>query len=87
MSACYLKQENYKRCIETADKVGLYSYINFFFVHYIYYDFIYYQALSYDQKNFKALFRKGKSLGELGYFEKAEEILSGLIAKNPSGML
>ncbi|KAI6123590.1 hypothetical protein EV401DRAFT_1271570 [Pisolithus croceorrhizus] len=52
MSACHIKQENWKRAIETADK-----------------------ALAKNPKNSKALFRKGKALGEIGYFEKAETAL------------
>ncbi|KIO15235.1 hypothetical protein M404DRAFT_991954 [Pisolithus tinctorius Marx 270] len=52
MSACHIKQENWKRAIETADK-----------------------ALAKNPKNTKALFRKGKALGESGYFEKAETAL------------
>jgi hypothetical protein len=31
------------------------------------------------------LFRKGKALGELGFFEKAQTVLEGLKKKNPSG--
>ncbi|KAI6108068.1 hypothetical protein F5141DRAFT_1005355, partial [Pisolithus sp. B1] len=53
MSACHIKQENWKRAIETADK-----------------------ALAKNPKNSKALFRKGKALGEIGYIEKAETALS-----------
>ncbi|KAH9902718.1 hypothetical protein C8Q73DRAFT_671496 [Cubamyces lactineus] len=37
------------------------------------------KALSYNPKNRKALFRKAKAQGELGYFEKAEKILEDLI--------
>jgi len=55
MSACHIKQNNWKRAIETADK-----------------------ALAKDGKNYKAMFRKGKALGEQGYFEKAEKILEQL---------
>ncbi|KAI0950989.1 hypothetical protein AcW1_008149 [Taiwanofungus camphoratus] len=59
MSVCHLKQSNWKRAIETADK-----------------------ALAQNGNNFKALFRKAKALGELGYFEKAEKILEELLEKN-----
>jgi len=59
MSACHIKQGNWKRAIETADK-----------------------ALAKDSENQKALFRKGKALGELGFFEKAEKLLSDLLAKD-----
>jgi len=52
MSACHLKQENWRRAIDTADK-----------------------AIAKNPANSKALFRKGKALGELGYFEKAETVL------------
>ncbi|KAG8213315.1 hypothetical protein J3R82DRAFT_11795 [Butyriboletus roseoflavus] len=52
MSACHLKQENWKRAVDTADK-----------------------AIAKNPANSKALFRKGKALGELGYFEKAEVVL------------
>lgn len=37
--------------------------------------------------NLKALFRKGKALGEQGYWEKAEPIMRDLLKKNPAGML
>ena len=62
MSACHLKNENWKRCVETADA-----------------------ALAKNGDNFKALFRKGKSLGELGYFEKAETLFGDLLKRNPAG--
>lgn len=62
MSACHLKQENWQRCIETADA-----------------------ALAKNGENFKALFRKGKAYGELGFFEKAEPILLDLLKRNPAG--
>ncbi|KAI5122894.1 hypothetical protein M0805_007572 [Coniferiporia weirii] len=42
------------------------------------------KVLALNQDNHKALFRKGKALGELGYFEKAEKILTDLITKNPN---
>ena len=44
--------------------------------------------MSYNPKNRKALFRKAKAQGELGYFEKAEKILEDLIKDaEPTGML
>lgn len=52
MSACHIKQEKWKRALETADK-----------------------ALAKNPKNSKALFRKGKALGEMGLFVKAETAL------------
>ncbi|TFK45861.1 TPR-like protein [Heliocybe sulcata] len=61
MSACHMKQGNWQRALDTADK-----------------------ALKKNEKNYKALFRKGKALGELGYFEKSEKILEDLLQKNPS---
>ncbi|TFY78053.1 hypothetical protein EWM64_g5959 [Hericium alpestre] len=61
MAACHIKQENWKRALETADK-----------------------ALAKNADNYKALFRKGKALGELGYFERAEKILEDLLQKNPA---
>jgi len=61
MSACHIKQENWKRALETADK-----------------------ALAINENNYKAIFRKGKALGEQGYFERAEKILEDLVKKNPS---
>ncbi|TCD64909.1 hypothetical protein EIP91_003445 [Steccherinum ochraceum] len=39
------------------------------------------KALSKNSLNTKALFRKGKALGELGHFEKAEKILNDLLTK------
>lgn len=32
------------------------------------------------------MFRKGKALGELGYFERAEKVLEELKTKNPTGI-
>lgn len=61
MSACHLKNQNYKRAVETADK-----------------------ALAKNEKNFKAMFRKGKALGEQGFFEKALKVLNELKTQNPS---
>jgi len=61
MSACHMKQGNWQRALDTADK-----------------------ALKKNEKNYKAMFRKGKALGELGYFEKSEKILEDLLQKNPS---
>ncbi|TFY69518.1 hypothetical protein EVG20_g3126 [Dentipellis fragilis] len=61
MSACHIKQENWKRAQETAEK-----------------------ALAKNPDNFKALFRKGKALGEQGFFERAEAILEDVARKNPA---
>lgn len=61
MSACHLKNENYKRAIETADK-----------------------ALAKNEKNYKAMFRKGKALGELGFFEKAQKVLNDVKTQSPA---
>ncbi|KAF9484411.1 TPR-like protein [Pholiota conissans] len=61
MSACHLKNQNWKRAAETADK-----------------------ALAKNENNYKALFRKGKALGEQGFFEKAVKILEDLKTKNPT---
>lgn len=33
------------------------------------------------------MFRKGKALGELGFFEKAEKVLEEVKTKNPTGTL
>ncbi|KII85220.1 hypothetical protein PLICRDRAFT_45401 [Plicaturopsis crispa FD-325 SS-3] len=60
MSACHLKNGNYQRALETANK-----------------------ALAKNEANYKAMFRKGKALGELGYFEKAQKVLDELVSKNP----
>jgi hypothetical protein len=46
----------------------------------------FYQALAKNENNYKAMFRKGKALGELGFFEKAEKVLEELKTKNPSGL-
>ncbi|EED81198.1 predicted protein [Postia placenta Mad-698-R] len=59
MAACHLKQSNWKRAIETADK-----------------------AIAQNADCYKALFRKAKALGELGFFEKAEKILEDLLKKD-----
>jgi tetratricopeptide (TPR) repeat protein len=61
MSACHLKNENWQRALECANK-----------------------ALAKNENNYKAMFRKGKALGELGFFEKAEKVLEELKTKNPS---
>jgi len=61
MSACHLKNENWQRALETANK-----------------------ALNKNENNFKAMFRKGKALGELGFFDKAEKVLEDLKTKNPT---
>lgn len=52
MAACHIKQGNWKRALETAEK-----------------------ALAKNPANSKALFRKAKAQGELGFIEKAEETL------------
>ncbi|KAI0777062.1 hypothetical protein BC629DRAFT_1525112 [Irpex lacteus] len=41
------------------------------------------KALAKNSKNSKALFRKAKALGELGYFEKAEAMLTELLKEDP----
>lgn len=38
-----------------------------------------------NKDNTKALFRKAKAYGELGYFERAEPIFLDLIKKTPAG--
>lgn len=43
------------------------------------------QALNKNENNFKAMFRKGKALGELGFFEKAEKVLEELKSRNTTG--
>ena len=43
------------------------------------------KALAKNENNYKAMFRKGKALGEQGFFEKAVKILEDLKKKNPSG--
>jgi len=44
------------------------------------------KALAKNDKNFKAMFRKGKALGEQGFFEKALKVLEKLKSENPSGV-
>jgi len=61
MSACHLKNENWQRALECANK-----------------------ALAKNENNYKAMFRKGKALGELGFFEKAGKVLEELKTKNPA---
>ncbi|KAF7970078.1 hypothetical protein HWV62_25058 [Athelia sp. TMB] len=61
MSACHMKNENWQRALETANK-----------------------ALAKNEENWKAMFRKGKALGELGYYERAAKVLEDLKTKNPS---
>jgi lipopolysaccharide biosynthesis regulator YciM len=43
------------------------------------------QALAKNASNYKAMFRKGKALGEQGFFEKAVKILEEVKEKNPTG--
>ena len=43
------------------------------------------KALARNSKNYKAMFRRGKALGEQGYFERAEKILEELIRESPAG--
>ena len=45
------------------------------------------KALARNPKNYKAMFRRGKALGEQGYFERAEKILEELIKESPAGKL
>jgi len=61
MSACHLKNQNWRRALETADK-----------------------ALAKNENNYKAMFRKGKALGEQGFFDKALAVLEDLRKKNPA---
>jgi len=61
MSACHMKNENWKRAVDTADK-----------------------ALAKNETNYKAMFRKGKALGEMGFFDKAVKILEEVKEKNPT---
>jgi tetratricopeptide (TPR) repeat protein len=45
------------------------------------------KALAKNPKNYKAMFRRGKALGEQGFFERAEKILEELINESPTGKL
>jgi len=45
------------------------------------------KALAKNPKNYKAMFRRGKALGEQGYFERAETILEELIKESSAGEL
>ena len=45
------------------------------------------KALAKNPKNYKAMFRRGKALGEQGYFERAEKILEELIKESSAGEL
>jgi tetratricopeptide (TPR) repeat protein len=45
------------------------------------------KALAKNPKNYKAMFRRGKALGEQGFFERAEKILEELIKESPAGEL
>lgn len=42
------------------------------------------KALAKNENNYKAMLRKGKALGELGFFEKAEKVLDDLKTKSPA---
>jgi hypothetical protein len=82
MSACHLKNENWQRAVETANKVGTPVWPALFF----YCSSKHHQALAKNEDNYKAMFRKGKALGELGFFDKAEKVLEELKTKSPSGL-
>lgn len=43
------------------------------------------KALAKNPKNYKAMFRRAKALGEQGYSERAEKILEELIRQSPPG--
>jgi tetratricopeptide (TPR) repeat protein len=45
------------------------------------------KALAKNPKNYKAMYRRGKALGEQGFFERAEKILEELIKESPAGKL
>jgi tetratricopeptide (TPR) repeat protein len=45
------------------------------------------KALAKNPKNYKAMFRRAKALGEQGYSERAEKILEELIRQSPAGKL
>lgn len=76
-SACHVKKGNWKRAVEAADKARLVNTFLSFCLSFV-------QALSKNENNYKALFRKGKALAELGYTEKAEKALWDSLKKNPT---
>lgn len=45
------------------------------------------KALAKNPKNYKAMFRRAKALGEQGYSERAEKILEELIRQSPTGKI
>jgi tetratricopeptide (TPR) repeat protein len=44
------------------------------------------KALAKNPSNYKAMFRRGKALGEQGFFERAEKILEEIIKQSAAGM-
>ena len=80
MSACHLKTDNWNRVIETADKVRYELRSTWYYL-----TILILKALKLNENNFKAMFRKGKALGELGFVERAERVLNDLLKKNPAG--
>jgi len=44
------------------------------------------KALAKNENNYKAMFRKGKALGEQGFYERAEMVLKELKKKHPEGL-
>jgi Flp pilus assembly protein TadD len=44
-----------------------------------------FQALAKNPNNTKAMFRKGKALGELGFYDKAVKVLNEVTEKSPEG--
>ena len=43
------------------------------------------KALAKNENNFKAMFRKGKALGEQGFHERAVKLLEEVKEKSPAG--
>jgi hypothetical protein len=75
MCACHIKQGKWQRAVDTADKVSL-----SFTSHGYNADLVRMpQVLAKNADNVKAKFRKGKALGELGFFEKANAMLEELL--------
>ncbi|KAG6842361.1 hypothetical protein C0991_010651 [Blastosporella zonata] len=83
MSACHLKNSNWKRAVDTADKVSKTR--RLVVTSSLTLRIATTKALAKNESNYKAMFRKAKGLGEQGFIEKAIKLLEEVKEKNPSG--
>lgn len=77
-----MKRSNWKRAVETAEKVGSPNCRSIDIDSYVQS-----QALAKNPDNYKAQFRKGKAQAEMGYIEKSLSTLEDLLKKDESRQL